>query len=147
MIHNQFNNCQNVNVTNIHVTQEAPSRTEQNENKQLTHSKLDVMLAESLEFAVTKALPALLFDVAVPVLKIGAIFLLKTANIIILEVLAPVCKGTLKGIVHAVNTAKQHQLEAKKVAKLLPPASQEEQQLVKTHILQLQDGTEIYDTK
>lgn len=137
MIQNNFQNCNNVNVTNIHVTQEAQSRTEQNENKELTHSKLDIMLSESLEFAVTKALPALLFDVAVPMLKIGAIVLLKTANIIILEVLAPACKGTLKGIVQAVNTAKQHQLEAKKEAKL--PA----QKLIKT----LPDGTEIYNTQ
>lgn len=134
MIQNNFQNCQNVNVTNIHVTQEASSRTEQNENKQLTHSKLDIMLAESLEFTVTKALPALFNDVAVPVLKIGAIIVLKSVNIIVMNVLAPVCKGTLKGIVHAVNTAKQHQLEAKKDLKL--PA----QQLIKT----LPDGTEIY---
>lgn len=146
MIHNQFNNCNNVNVTNIHVTQQAiePSKDELFSLPAKQESKLDSVLAETLETTLTRAIPALFTEVLIPVAKIGCIILLKTANIIIVEVLAPACSGTLKGIVHVIRQHKQQQLQlqAKEEAKLLE-APQEDLTLFKT----LSDGTEIYNTK
>lgn len=141
MIHNQFNNCQNVNVYNIHVTQGA---TEQAKDEQLLglpakqSSKLDSMLAETLEITLTKAVPALFTEVVIPLAKIGCIVLLKTANVLIVDVLAPACTGTLKGIVHVVR--KQKLLQAKEEMKLL--GAVEEQKLLQI----MPDGTQIYDT-
>lgn len=140
MINNQFNNCQNVNVINIHVTQGA---TEQPKDELLglpakQSSKLDSMLAETLEITLTKAVPALFTEVIIPIAKIGCIVLLKTANVIIVDILAPVCTGTLKGI---VRQQKLLQAQAKE-AKLLEAPQQD-----LTFIEKLPDGTEIYNTK
>lgn len=142
MIHNQFNNCQNVNVVNIHVTQGA---TEQPKDELLglpakQSSKLDSILAETLEITLTKAVPALFTEVIIPIAKIGCIVLLKTANVLIVDVLAPVCAGTLKGIVHVVR--QQKLLQAKEETKLLEAPQQD-----LTFIEKLPDGTEIYNTK
>jgi hypothetical protein len=138
MINNQFNNCQ----INIHVTQAA---TEQAKDELLglpakQSSKLDSMLAETLEITITKAIPALFTEVVIPLAKIGCIVLLKTANVLIVDVLAPVCTGTLKGIVHVVR--QQKLLQATKEAKLLEAPQQD-----LTFIEKLPDGTEIYNTK
>lgn len=139
MINNQFNNCQ----INIHVTQAA---TEQAKDELLglpakQSSKLDSMLAETLEITITKAIPALFTEVVIPLAKIGCIVLLKTANVIIVDILAPACTGTLKGIVHVVRQQKLLQA-TKEEAKLLE-APQEDL----TFIEKLPDGTEIYNTK
>lgn len=141
MINNQFNNCQNVNVVNIHVTQGA---TEQAKDELLglpakQSSKLDSMLAETLEITLTKAVPALFTEVVIPLAKIGCIVLLKTANVLIVDILSPVCTGTLKGIVSVVRN---HKLLQAKEAKLLEAPQQD-----LTFIEKLPDGTEIYNTK
>lgn len=143
MINNQFNNCQNVNVVNIHVSQGA---TEQAKDELLglpakQSSKLDSMLAETLEITLTKAVPALFTEVVLPLAKIGCIVLLKTANVLIVDILSPVCTGTLKGIVHVVRQQKLLQAQAKE-AKLLEAPQQD-----LTFIEKLPDGTEIYNTK
>lgn len=112
MIHNQFSNCQNVNITNIHIQQ----ATEQANGVKLKEaSKLDTVLADTLSFTFTKALPLLFTDVLVPIVKIICIVVLKSSNIVIVEVLAPMARGTLKGVIHV---AQQHQLRAKE-SKLL----------------------------
>lgn len=139
MINNQFNNCQNVNVVNIHVTQAA---TEQPKDELLglpakQSSKLDSVLAETLEITLTKAVPALFTEVVIPLAKIGCIVLLKTANVLIVDILSPVCTGTLKGIVHVVRQQKLFQ--AKEETKLL--GAVEEQKLLQI----MPDGTQIYD--
>lgn len=139
MIQNNFNNCNNVNVTiNIHVNGEQQKEPAVSSPATQSLGGSSVLLIDllcligigvvkGLYFIGAKAVPFIAKDVIVPILIEGVVPATKWLG-----------KGTLKGIVKTAQVVQQYQIEAKKETKLLPPAPQE---LIK---ITLQDGTEIY---